>query len=183
MCIRDRFDHHVYVIASDGDIMEGVTAEASSLAGHQQLGNLTLVYDENYISIEDDTNVSFSEDVAKRYESYGWDVRVVDWRASAKDGGKYTEDVDALFEAIEEGKKVTDKPSIVILRTIIAYPAPTKQNTGKAHGSALGEDEIKATKELLGFDPEQTFEVEDAVIAHTRKAIQRGQAALSLIHI
>jgi len=171
------FDHHVYVIASDGDIMEGVTAEASSLAGHQQLGNLTLVYDENYISIEDDTNVSFSEDVAKRYESYGWDVRVVDWRASAKDGGKYTEDVDALFEAIEEGKKVTDKPSIVILRTIIAYPAPTKQNTGKAHGSALGEDEIKATKELLGFDPEQTFEVEDAVIAHTRKAIQRGQAA------
>nr|WP_275439124.1 transketolase [Dermacoccus nishinomiyaensis] len=171
------FDHHVYVIASDGDIMEGVTAEASSLAGHQQLGNLTLVYDENYISIEDDTNVSFSEDVAKRYESYGWDVRVVDWRASAKDGGKYTEDVDALFEAIEEGKKVTDKPSIVILRTIIAYPAPTKQNTGKAHGSALGEDEIKATKELLGFDPEQTFEVDDAVIAHTRKAIQRGQAA------
>nr|WP_243754783.1 transketolase [Dermacoccus sp. NHGro5] len=171
------FDHHVYVIASDGDIMEGVTAEASSLAGHQQLGNLTLVYDENYISIEDDTNVSFSEDVAKRYESYGWDVRVVDWRASAKDGGKYTEDVDALFEAIEEGKKVTDKPSIVILRTIIAYPAPTKQNTGKAHGSALGDDEIKATKELLGFDPEQTFEVDDAVIAHTRKAIQRGQAA------
>nr|WP_207623185.1 transketolase [Dermacoccus nishinomiyaensis] len=171
------FDHHVYVIASDGDIMEGVTAEASSLAGHQQLGNLTLVYDENYISIEDDTNVSFSEDVAKRYESYGWDVRVVDWRASAKDGGKYTEDVDALFEAIEEGKKVTDKPSIVVLRTIIAYPAPTKQNTGKAHGSALGEDEIKATKELLGFDPEQTFEVDDAVIAHTRKAIQRGQAA------
>jgi transketolase len=170
------FDHHVYVIASDGDIMEGVASEASSLAGHQELGNLTLIYDENYISIEDDTNVSFSEDVAKRYEAYGWDVRIVDWRGSAKNG-PYTEDVDALFEAIEAGKKVTDKPSIVVLRTIIAYPAPTKQNSGKAHGSALGDEEIAATKKLLGFDPEQTFQVDDEVIAHTRKAVERGQRA------
>ena len=171
------FDHHVYVIASDGDIMEGVTAEASSLAGHQQLGNLTLVYDENFISIEDDTNVSFSEDVPKRYEAYGWDVRVVDWRSSAQNG-PYTEDVDALLDAIEAGKKVTDKPSIVILRTIIAYPAPTKQNTGKSHGSALGDEEVEATKKLLGFDPAKTFEVDDAVISHTRgNAAERGRKA------
>ena len=170
------FDHHVYVIASDGDIMEGVTAEASSLAGHQELGNLTLIYDENYISIEDDTNVSFSEDVAKRYEAYGWDVRIVDWRSSAE-SGPYTEDVDALFTAIEEGKKITDKPSIVILRTIIAYPAPTMQNSGKAHGAALGDEEIAATKKLLGFDPEQTFQVDADVLAHTRAVAERGGKA------
>ena len=170
------FDHHIYVIASDGDIMEGVTAEASSLAGHQKLGNLTLVYDENFISIEDDTNVSFSEDVSKRYEAYGWDVRIVDWRSSAQDG-PYTEDIDALYEAIEAGKRVTDKPSIVILRTIIAYPAPKLQNTGKAHGAALGEDEINATKELLGFDTSKTFEVDEDVLAHTRQARERGAQA------
>ncbi len=154
------FDHHVYVLASDGDIMEGVSAEASSLAGHQQLGNLTLIYDANQISIEDDTDISFSEDVAKRYEAYGWHVETVDWRGSAADGGSYTEDVDALLDAIERGKQVTDKPTFIKLQTIIAWPAPTKQNTGKSHGSALGDDEIKATKKLLGFDPEQTFEVE-----------------------
>ena len=170
------FDHHVYVIASDGDIMEGVTAEASSLAGHQKLGNLTVIYDENFISIEDDTNVSFSEDVAKRYEAYGWDVRIVDWRASAQDG-PYTEDIDALYTAIEHGKKVTDKPSIVILRTIIAYPAPKLQNTGKAHGAALGDEEVAATKQLLGFDPEQSFHIDEDVLAHTRQARERGAAA------
>ena len=110
------FDHHVYVLASDGDIMEGVSAEASSLAGHQQLGNLTLIYDANQISIEDDTDISFSEDVAKRYEAYGWHVETVDWRGSAADGGAYTEDVDALLDAIERGKQVTDKPTFIRLQ-------------------------------------------------------------------
>jgi transketolase len=169
------FDHHVYVLASDGDIMEGVSAEASSLAGHQQLGNLTLIYDANQISIEDDTDISFSEDVAKRYEAYGWHVEDVDWRGSAADGGAYTEDVDALLDAIERGKQVTDKPTFIRLHTIIAWPAPTKQNTGKSHGSALGDDEIAATKRLLGFDPEQTFAVDDDVLARAREVITRGQ--------
>lgn len=165
------FDHNIWVIASDGDIMEGVASEASSLAGHQELGNLTLVYDANSISIEDDTDVSFSEDVAKRYEAYGWDVHSVDWRTS--DG--YVEDVDAVLAAIEAGQKVTDKPTIIVLHTIIAWPAPTKQNTGKAHGAALGDDEVAATKKLLGFDPEKSFEVDPEVLKHTRgHAAERG---------
>ncbi len=173
------FDHHIYVLASDGDIMEGVSHEASALAGHQELGNLTLIYDQNHISIEDDTNISFSEDVAKRYEAYGWDVRTVDWRknnADGEGGHHYVEDVDALLAAVEAGKKVTDKPSIVVLKTIIAWPAPTKQNTGKSHGSALGDAEISATKALLGF-ADKPFPVERAVLAHARKVGARGKAA------
>ena len=154
------FDHHVYVIASDGDMQEGVSHEACALAGHQELGNLTVVYDANQISIEDDTDISFSEDVAARYEAYGW--HVVDGRLarSDADGATYVEDVDALLAAIRSGDKVTDKPTLVVLHTIIAWPAPTKQNTGKSHGSALGDAEIGATKELLGFDPKKTFAVE-----------------------
>ena len=168
------FDHHVYVIASDGDVQEGVSAEASSLAGHQKLGNLTVIYDDNKISIEDDTDVAFTEDVAARYAAYGWDVRTVDWT----DGGTgYTEDVPALYAAIQEAAAVTDKPSLIVLRTIIAWPAPTKQNTGASHGSALGADEIAATKKLLGFDPEQSFSVADDVLAHTRRAKDRGTTA------
>ena len=173
------FDHHIYVIASDGDIMEGVSHEASSLAGHQELGNLTLIYDQNHISIEDDTNISFSEDVGKRYEAYGWHVVTVDWRNSWSHGGpkRYVEDVDALLAAIESGKAISDKPTLVILRTVIAWPAPTKQNTGKAHGSALGAEEVAATKTLLGFDPAQTFQVEDDVLARAREVMQRGRTA------
>ena len=167
------FDHHVYVIASDGDLMEGVTAEASSLAGHQQLGNLIVFYDQNHISIEDDTNVSFSEDVAGRYAAYGWHVQTVDWMKT----GRYVENVDALLAAIEAAKADTGMPSLIVLRTIIGWPAPTKQNTGKAHGSALGADEIAATKRLLGFDPARTFAVEDQVLARTRLARQRGREA------
>ncbi|MGI4894132.1 MAG: transketolase [Janthinobacterium lividum] len=167
------FDHHVYVIASDGDLMEGVTAEASSLAGHQELGNLVVFYDQNHISIEDDTDVSFSEDVAGRYQAYGWHVQTVDWTVT----GAYVEDIDALLSAVESAKAETGKPSIIVLRTIIGFPAPTKQNTGKAHGSALGTEEIAATKELLGFDPEQTFIVEDDVLAHVRAVRERGSAA------
>ncbi len=151
------FDHHVYAIASDGDIEEGVSSEASSIAGTQQLGNLTLIYDDNQISIEDDTNVALSEDVAKRYEAYGWHVQVVDWRG----GSSYKEDVPALHKAIRAAERVTDQPSLIVLRTVIAWPAPNAQNTGKAHGSALGDDEVAATKEILGFDPDRTFEVSD----------------------
>nr|WP_094770305.1 transketolase [Microbacterium gorillae] len=167
------FDHHVYVICGDGDMQEGVTSEASSLAGHQQLGNLIAIYDSNQISIEDDTNVAFTEDVRQRYESYGWDVRVVDWKKT----GQYIEDVPELFDAIEAAKGVTDKPSLIILRTIIGWPSPGKQNSGKIHGSALGADELAATKKVLGFDPEQNFVVADDVIAHTRELAERGAAA------
>ena len=175
------FDHHIYAVASDGDIMEGVSHEASALAGHQELGNLTLIYDQNHISIEDDTNISFSEDVGKRYEAYGWHVVRVDWRSSWSQSNSnttgYVEDVDALLAAIESGKAVTDKPTLVILSTVIAWPAPTKQNTGKAHGSALGDEEIAATKKLLGFDPAQTFEVDGEVLARAREVMARGKNA------
>jgi transketolase len=166
------FDHFVYVIASDGDLQEGVTSEASSLAGHQQLGNLVVIYDANQISIEDDTDIAFTEDVAARYASYGWHVQTVDWKKS----GEYVEDVAELHRAVEAAKAATDKPSIIILKTIIGWPAPKKQNTGKIHGSALGAEELAATKEVLGFDPEKNFEVADEVLAHTRKALERGAA-------
>jgi len=167
------FDHDVYVIASDGDLQEGVSAEASSLAGHQKLGNLTVLYDDNKISIEDNTDVAFTEDVAARYEAYGWHVQTVDW---TNGGTGYAEDVQALYDAFQAAKAVTDKPSFIVLRTIIAWPAPTKQNTGASHGSALGADEIAATKTLLGFDPEVSFAVADDVIAHTQQARDRGAA-------
>ncbi|WP_051510421.1 transketolase [Intrasporangium oryzae] len=170
------FDHHVYVIASDGDLQEGVGHEACALAGHQQLGNLTVVYDANQISIEDDTDIAFSEDVAARFTAYGWHVVEVDWRKNA-DGSTYVEDVDALLAAIRSGEKITDRPTLVVLHTIIAWPAPTKQNTGKSHGSALGDEEIAATKRLLGFDPQKSFVVEPAVLKHAREVVKRGKAA------
>ncbi len=165
------FDHHVYVIASDGDMQEGVSAESSSLAGHQKLGNLTVLYDDNNISIEDNTDVAFSEDVAARYEAYGWHVQTVDW---TNGGTGYAEDIHALYDAFMEAESVTDKPSFIKLQSIIAWPAPTAQNTGASHGSALGADEIAATKKLMGFDPEKTFAVTDQVIEHTRGARKRG---------
>lgn len=164
------FDHFVYVIAGDGDLQEGVTAEASSLAGHQQLGNLIAIYDSNQISIEDDTNIAFTEDVQMRYESYGWDVQIVDWKKT----GKYTEDIHELYAAIQHAQQETGKPSLIILRTIIGWPSPHKQNTGKIHGSALGADELAGLKKALGFDPEKTFDVSEEVLTHTRQAIQKG---------
>jgi transketolase len=167
------FDHFVYVVAGDGDLQEGVTAEASSLAGHQQLGNLIAIYDSNQISIEDDTDIAFTEDVAARYAAYGWHVLTVDWKKS----GEYVEDVAELHAAIEAAKAETDKPSLIILRTIIGWPSPGKQNTGKIHGSALGADELAATKEVLGFDPGQSFVVADDVIAHTRGLAARAAEA------
>ncbi|NKE08818.1 MULTISPECIES: transketolase [Kocuria] len=165
------FDHHIYVIASDGDLQEGVTSEASSLAGHQELGNLVVIYDQNQISIEDDTDVAFTEDVAMRYESYGWHVQTVDW---TNGGGEYQENVQALFDAIKAAEAETSKPSLINLRTIIGWPAPNKQNTGGIHGSKLGAEELAATKEVLGFDPEQHFVIDDDVLAHTRELLQRG---------
>ncbi|WP_151523298.1 transketolase [Serinicoccus kebangsaanensis] len=167
------FDHQIWVIASDGDIMEGVSSEACSLAGHQELSNLTVIYDQNYISIEDDTDISFSEDVAQRYEAYGWATEVVDWRATEP----YTENVDELYAALQAARARTDRPTLVLLRTIIAWPAPEARDTGAAHGSALGAEEISATKKLLGFDARRTFEVDDAVLAHARGVVERGQQA------
>ena len=161
------FDHQIYCIASDGDIEEGITSEASSLAGHQQLGNLTVVYDDNEISIEDDTDIALSEDTAKRYEAYGWHVQVVE-------GG---ENVTGILDALEAARAETSRPSFIVLRTIIGFPAPTKMNTGKAHGSALGDEEIVEVKKILGFDPDRTFQVDDDVLAHTRSVIDRGRAA------
>ncbi|MCW2857132.1 MAG: transketolase [Marmoricola sp.] len=173
------FDHHVYAICSDGDLEEGVSAEASSIAGHQQLGNLTLIYDQNRISIEGDTHIAFTEDVAARYEAYGWHVQTVDWTKDGDhtDGANYHEDVPQLWDALDAAEDVTDKPSIIVLRTIIAWPAPDAQNTGAAHGSALGADEVAATKKLMGFDPDSSFSVEDEVLKHTRALAIRGAAA------
>ncbi|MDQ1721661.1 MAG: transketolase [Pseudonocardiales bacterium] len=161
------FDHHIYVTAGDGDLEEGVSGEASSLAGHQQLGNLTLIWDDNHISIEDDTNIAFSEDVCKRYEAYGWHVQYVE----------SGEDVVALEAALEAARAEVNRPSFIGVRTIIAWPAPTKQNTGKAHGSALGADEVRKTKQILGFDPDVDFAVDPEVLERTRQAVQRGRKA------
>ena len=168
------FDHFIYVIAGDGDMQEGVTSEAASLAGHQQLGNLVVIYDSNQISIEDDTNIAFTEDLTARYEAYGWHTQTVDWKKT----GNYKEDIQELYAAIEKAKAETTKPSLITLRTIIGWPSPKKQNTGKIHGSALGAEELAGLKTALGFDPEKTFEVDDDVINHTRtNAANRAAAA------
>jgi transketolase len=161
------FDHRIYAFCSDGDLEEGVSSEASSLAGHQQLGNLIMFYDDNHISIEDDTNVAFSEDVLKRYEAYGWHTQRVE----------SGEDVVALEAAITAAQAETTRPSMIAVRTIIAWPAPNAQNTGKAHGSALGEDEVRATKEVLGFDPDVHFPMDDGLLGHVRQVVDRGRAA------
>ncbi|KQX06858.1 MULTISPECIES: transketolase [unclassified Leifsonia] len=166
------FDHNIFVIAGDGDLQEGITSEASSLAGHQELGSLVVIYDSNQISIEDDTNIAFTEDVAARYEAYHWHVQTVDWKKT----GEYVEDVAELHRAIEAAKAETDKPSLIILKTIIGWPSPKKQNSGKIHGSALGAEELAAVKEVLGFDPEKNFDVAPEVIEHTRLALERGAA-------
>ena len=159
------FDHFIYTIVGEGCLQEGISSEASSLAGTQRLGNLIVIWDDNRISIEDDTNIAFNEDVEKRYESYGWHTQ-------------HEEDVDALYAAIQEAQKVTDRPSFIRLTTIMAWPSPTKQGTGAAHGSALGADEIKGLKEILGLDPEKDFQVADEVLSHTRSnAADRAAAA------
>ncbi|MEU8529122.1 MULTISPECIES: transketolase [Streptomyces] len=165
------FDHHIYAIAGDGCLQEGISAEASSLAGHQKLGNLILLWDDNHISIEGDTETAVSEDTMKRYEAYGWHVQRVEPQANG--------DLDpaALYAAIRAAEAETERPSFIAMRSIIAWPAPNAQNTEAAHGSALGDEEIAATKRVLGFDPEQTFEVTDEVIDHTRGLGDRGREA------
>ncbi|MEU2504001.1 transketolase [Streptomyces sp. NPDC007863] len=165
------FDHKVYVIAGDGCLQEGISAEASSLAGHQKLGNLILLWDDNHISIEGDTETAVSEDTMKRYEAYGWHVQRVEPKA---DGDL---DPAALYAAIKAAEAETGRPSFIAMRSIIAWPAPNAQNTEAAHGSALGDDEVAATKRVLGFDPEQSFEVTDEVIGHTRALGDRGREA------
>ncbi|WP_330303736.1 MULTISPECIES: transketolase [unclassified Streptomyces] len=165
------FDHFIFAIAGDGCLQEGISAEASSMAGHQELGNLILLWDDNHISIEGDTETAVSEDTVKRYEAYGWHVQ----RVAPKPDGDL--DPHAIYNAIEAAKKVTDKPSFIAMRSIIAWPAPNAQNTEAAHGSALGDDEVAATKRVLGFDPEKSFEVANEVLAHTREALDRGREA------
>jgi transketolase len=159
------FDHTIWCFASDGDIEEGISSEASSLAGHQQLGNLVLLYDDNHISIEGDTKVALSEDVLARYAAYGWHTQRVE----------DVNDVEAMYAAFVNARDETQRPSIISVRSIIGYPAPHKQNTGKAHGSALGADEVRATKEILGFPPDVAFYCPDEVLAHTRAVIDRGR--------
>jgi transketolase len=165
------FDHHIYSFVSDGDIEEGISHEVSSLAGHHQLGNLIVLYDDNQISIEDDTNIAKSEDVCARYEAYGWHVQQVSWRTP----NGYHEDVQALYQALLAAREHTGAPSFISLRTIIGWPAPHKQNTGAAHGSALGVDEVKATKQVLQFDPAVDFPVEDDAVSHARQVAERGK--------
>ncbi len=168
------FDHYVYAIAGDGCMQEGPAAEASSLAATQELGNLILFYDDNRISIEGDTTIAFTEDVAARYEAYGWHVQHVDW---TNGGTGYTENVQALFEAIEAAKAVTDKPSFIKLTTVIGWPLPTLAGSHSVHGAKLGGEEIAALKTELGFDPAVNFPYEADVLAHTRDNAARRAAA------
>lgn len=169
----DLFDHRVYVLCSDGDLQEGVSAEASSLAGTQELGNLIVIYDDNRISIEGDTHVSFTEDVSARYEAYGWHVEEV---ATSSDGSV---DIKALDAAIERAKKEVTKPSLIRLHTVIAWPAPKARGTSKSHGSALGDEEVASTKRELGLNPEESFAMPAELLAHSRKVIERGAKAHS----
>jgi transketolase len=169
---RSPFDHYIYAFASDGDIEEGISHEVSSLAGHHRLGNLILLYDNNQISIEDNTNIAKSEDVCARYEAYGWHVQRLSWRTP--DG--YRENVPELYQALLTAREHTEAPSFIALRTIIGWPAPNKQNTGAAHGSALGAPEVAATKEILHFDPAVDFPVEEEAVERARQVSERGKA-------
>nr|WP_043535089.1 transketolase [Actinomyces polynesiensis] len=162
---RSVFDHDVYVVAGDGCMQEGVASEAASLAGTQELGNLTVICDDNHISIEDDTNIAFTEDVLARYEAYGWQVQRVDWLGA---DGSYDEDVRALDEALRAAKADTARPSIIALRTIIGWPTPGKENTGAIHGSKLGSDSLRGLKERLGVDPDAMFAVDQEAVDHAR---------------
>jgi len=165
------FDHNIWVICSDGDLEEGVSGEASSLAGTQALGNLKMIYDDNRISIEGDTHVAFTEDVAARYRSYGWNVIEV---TALADGNI---DRDSLEKAMITAESESDRPTLIRLHSVIAWPAPHARGSAESHGSALGPDEIAATKVLLGLDPAQSFIVPDDLLAHARQVKERGQKA------
>ena len=165
------FDHSIWVIASDGDLQEGVSGEASSLAGTQELGNLIMIYDDNRISIEGDTHNAFTEDVSMRYRAYGWHVIEVD---TAHDGSVDVAAIDAAMSAAKEEKF---KPTLIRLKSVIAWPAPTLRGTGKSHGSALGDTEVAATKVLLRLEPDEFFALPDDVLTHVRAVKTRGAAA------
>ena len=167
------FDHNIWVICSDGDLEEGISGEASSLAGTQALGNLKMIYDDNRISIEGDTRVAFTEDVSARYRAYGWSVLEV---ASLSDESV---DREELEKAMTVAESTSDRPTLIRLHTTIAWPAPHARGTAESHGSALGAEEVAATKVLLGLDPEQSFIVPSDVLSHTRKIMERGRAAHS----
>ncbi|QPK94182.1 transketolase [Actinomyces sp. zg-332] len=166
------FDHNVYVILGDGCMQEGVAAEAVSLAGTQKLGNLIMFYDDNHISIEGDTKIAFNEDINKRFEAYGWHTQTVDW---TNGGTGYAEDIDAIYEAVLNAQKVTDKPSLIRVRTLMAWPCPTMQGKHNLHGNKLGAEELAGLKEAVGFDPDKSFDVDEAVLSYCRKNVaERG---------
>jgi len=168
------FDHKIWVIAGDGCLQEGVTSEASSLAGHQELSNLVVLYDDNHISIEGDTAVSFTEDVLARYASYGWNVSHVEMLSNGEI------DVTSLDLAIASAVAQSEKPTLIRVRNVIGWPAPNLKNTGKIHGAALGDAEVAATKELLGLDPTKTFEISAEVLTHARQVATRGRESHEL---
>ncbi|MDQ1396245.1 MAG: transketolase [Acidimicrobiaceae bacterium] len=170
--LRSRFspeivDHSTFVICSDGDLMEGISHEAGSLAGHLGLGRLIYVYDDNHITIDGPTELALTDDAGKRFESYGWHVDEI---------GEKANDTDALEAALRGAMAVEDRPSMIILRSHIGWPSPKLTDDAKAHGAPLGEDEVRATKEILGLPPDQTFYAPDEVVAMYREAIPRGQA-------
>ncbi len=160
------FDHYTYVFCSDGDLMEGASHEAASIAGHFGLGKLIYVYDNNHITIEGETKITYSDDVAKRFEAYHWHVQ---------DIGDKANDLPAITRAIENARNVKDKPSLIIMQSHIGYGAPNKQDTPDAHGSPLGEEEIKKTKEFYGWPPEEKFLVPEKALKHMREAVDRGR--------
>ncbi|MCL2850726.1 MAG: transketolase, partial [Micrococcales bacterium] len=168
------FDHHIVVLASDGDIQEGITAEAASLAGTQELANLIVIWDDNRISIEGGTQVTFTEDVDARFAAYGWHTQTVDWTDTAD--GLYAEDVTALAAALDAAKAETTRPSFIALRTLIAWPTPGKTDDPSSHGAKLGSQTVRDLKTAVGFDPDAVFVVDDEVLAHTRRLRERGAA-------
>ena len=170
------FDHNIWVICSDGDLQEGVSAEASSLAGTQKLGNLKVIYDDNRISIEGDTHVAFDENVTKRYESYGWKV----FEVAAKSDGNV--DRESLEDAMNKAAAENKQPVLIRLQSVIAWPAPKAKGTAESHGSALGADEVAATKKILGVNPDASFEVSEEVLQHSRKIKDRGNQIYTKWH-
>ncbi len=168
------FDHNIFVIAGEGDVEEGVSGEASSLAGNQKLGNLTVIFDANHIQIEGDTKLAFAEDVLKRYEAYGW---YTDEFSFVQPDGSYVEDVKGFAEVLEKANKVTDRPKFIKVDTLMAWPTPGKTNNESAHGSKLGAEAVAGLKKILGYDPEQSFQVDEEALAHARKVADRGAQA------
>lgn len=168
------FDHKVWVICGEGDVEEGVSSEASSLAGDQRLGNLTVIFDANHIQIEGDTRISLGEDILKRYQAYGW---YTDEFSFIQPDGSYKEDVEGLAAVLEKAEQVTDRPKFIKVDTLMAWPTPGKTNDPSAHGSALGAEAVAGLKKTLGYDPEQSFQVDEEALAHAREVAQRGLAA------